>query len=323
MSQPTLPPLLVICGPTATGKTELAVRVAEAVGGEIVSADSMQVYRRMDAGTAKPTAEQRARVPFHLVDIIEPDQPYNVAIFQRQAREAIAQVHARRHLPILCGGSGLYVRAITRAFHFPGGLPPHENPVRGEFEAELEALGAAAMHARLALVDPDSAATISPADAKRIIRALEVQALTGRPFSELQRVDGLGHKQYNLTSFALTCPRPLLYQRTDARVDQMMSAGWLEEVRGLAAEGVDPRATAFQALGYRHLLQYLRTGGELADVVALIKRDTRRFAKRQLTWLRREHDLRWLEWSDEREFEAACETAVSAGAEMAGRLKEA
>lgn len=309
-------PLLVIGGPTATGKTDLAVRVARAVGGEIISADSMQIYRGLDIGVAKPTAAQRAAARFHLVDFVAPDDPYTVADFQRDARRAILEAFGRGALPILCGGTGLYLRAVLEHFAFPAAEAPRRQEVRKALERELAAVGSEEMHRRLEAADPHAAARIAPGDARRITRALEVLALSGAPPSSLRRVDENPPVQYNRVYHVLTRPRPDLYRAIEARVDDMIAAGWLDEVAWLRAQGCGPALQSMQAIGYRHLLQCLmdnENGGRPADpepVIATIKRDTRRFAKRQLTWFRREVGARWLHWADEAEFDSVARLVV-------------
>lgn len=310
-------PLIVIGGPTATGKTEAALRIAERHGGEIVSADSMQIYRGFDTGTAKPTAAERARAPFHLVDNVDPHQPYTVADFQRDARAAIADIHSRGRLPILCGGTGLYIRAVLGGLSFPPGGSEETQQIRRRLEAEADASGLPALYRRLQEVDPPTAARLASADRKRIIRALEVYEQTGRPFSALALVDDAAKVNYNAASFALTSPRPVLYRRIDERVDAMLAAGWLKEVEQLRANGLTASHQAMQAIGYRHLLDYLSHGGDWSEVVAAIKRDTRRYAKRQLTWFRRER-MQWLEWTSPADFEvavAAIERVIPLGGE--------
>ncbi len=300
-------PLLVIGGPTAAGKTAAAVEVAARVGGEIVSADSMQIYRRLDIGTAKPTPEERRRVRFHLVDTVEPTAEYTVADFQRDAEQAIAGIWSRGKLPILCGGTGLYIRSVLAGLSFPVGAVAETRELRRRLQREAEELGAEALHQRLAGVDPATAQRVAPADVRRVIRALEVYLATGRPFSELARVDEGRRVIYNATTFVLTCPRTLLYRRTDQRVDEMLSAGWLDEVRALRSSGLSLQHQSMQAIGYRHLLLHLEHGSDLIETVRLIKRDTRRYAKRQLTWFRREPG-RLLEWGDALPFAAVVQS---------------
>lgn len=300
-------PLLVIGGPTATGKTAAAVEVAAAVGGEVVSADSMQIYRGLDIGTAKPTAEEHARARFHLVDIVDSTASYTVADFQRDAQAAIADIWARGKLPILCGGTGLYVRAVLGGFNIPPGATPQLAEIRRNLERCAEALGSPALHQELAQRDPAAAARIAPTDRRRTIRALEVCLATGQRFSELARVDEGRKVIYNAATFVLSCPRTLLYSRIDQRVDDMMAAGWLAEVRELRATGLTLAHQSMQAIGYRHLLLHLEHGSDLDETVSLIKRDTRRFAKRQLTWFRRESG-RLLEWGDKLPFAAIAQS---------------
>lgn len=310
-------PLLVIAGPTATGKTEMALRVAERVGGEIISADSMQIYRDMDIGTAKPTAEERARAPIHLIDFVPPTGEYTVADFCRDAGREIARVHARGRLPIVCGGTGLYLRALTEGFEFPPG--PRDTSVRARLLNEAAEVGTEALHARLRTVDPAAAKRIEPGDLRRIIRALEVFELTGQPLSALQRrraVDAPAVPDYNCAKYVLTAPRELLFTRIERRVDAMMDAGWLAEVQRLLAAGVTAASQSMQAIGYRHLLQHLAGERGLEETVALIKRDTRRYAKRQMTWLRGDRGYRWLSIADEATQRACTEMITTAAVRL-------
>jgi len=277
---------LVIAGPTACGKTEAALRVAEAVPAEIVSADSMQIYEYMDIGTAKPTPQQRAQVPMHLVDFADPRQPYTVADFQRQAREAIVDIHGRARLPVLCGGTGLYLRAVLQHLDFPSDAGPQQEQIRARLHAEAEANGSTALHRRLAELDPAAARKIEPNDTRRIVRALEVIEATGELFSVQQRIDETPAVDYNSICFVLTRPRSQLYAAIERRVDEMLQMGWLAEVEALRQRGCSRPAQAMQAIGYRHLLAHLEGEVGYKETVRLIKRDTRRFAKRQLTWFR-------------------------------------
>ncbi|NSW57293.1 MAG: tRNA (adenosine(37)-N6)-dimethylallyltransferase MiaA [Armatimonadetes bacterium] len=317
---PPVIPLLVIAGPTASGKTEAAIRVARCVGGEIVSADSMQIYRGLDVGTAKPTSEERRAARFHLVDCVDLDQPYTVADFQRDARRAIREIYGRGNLPILCGGTGLYIRALLRHFDFPPAQAGGSRVVRRRLEDELAQLGSEAMHARLASADPVAAAEISPSDSKRIVRALEVLEITGNAISEQRRVDATPEVHYNALYLVISRPREALYEGIDARVDRMLSHGWLDEVRAIDARGLQPALPSLQALGYRQMLAWLNFPGpreSFAQVVASIKRETRRFAKRQLTWFRREEGAVWREWRTDAEFALVEAELCRLGAQLA------
>lgn len=309
-------PVVIIGGPTAAGKTEAALRVAERTGGEIISADSMQIYQRMDIGTAKPTAEERARAPIHLIDFVPPDGEYTVAEFKRDAEQLLAEIHTRGHLPIVAGGTGLYLRALTEGFDFPP--PPAGSDIRERLWAEVERVGSERMHERLAQIDPASAERIDPGDARRIVRALEVRELTGRPMSDQRDVDAKAGVNYNCAKYVLTPPRKLLFDRIEHRVDLMMDAGWLDEVRELVASGVPSDAQSMQAIGYRHLREYLAGERDLEETVRLIKRDTRRFAKRQLTWLRGDEGYRWLSPADEMQQRACIAMIVTRAEQMRG-----
>lgn len=308
-------PLLVLAGPTATGKTEMSLRVAERVGGEIVSADSMQIYEHMDIGTAKPTPEERARAPIHLVDFVPPDGEYTVVDFVDDATRAICAIHQRGNLPILSGGTGLYIRALTEGFDFPPG--PRDDAIRARLREEASALGPAVLHARLAEVDPEAAERIDASDERRIVRALEVYELTGEPISAQQDVDADSHIHYNCAKYVLTAPRQMLFDRIERRVDRMMQGGWVEEVRRLVASGVTSDCQSMQAIGYRHLLEHLAGEHDLDETVRLIKRDTRRYAKRQMTWLRGDEGYRWLAAGSSTQREACTQMLV----QVAERLR--
>lgn len=290
-------PLLIISGPTACGKTRIAIEVAEAAGGQIINADSMQIYRHMNIGTAKPTREQQRRVRFRLIDIIDPNQPYSVADFQADARRATIEALAEGQLPILCGGTGLYVRAIAEGLGFPP--RPTDDSVRRRLEEELAQVGAGVLHARLAAVDPEAAQRIHVNDHKRIVRALEVWELTGRSMTPQQAVDAEDAVAYNAAKFVVVRPRDILYRAIERRLDEMIEAGWVEETRALEAKGYGPELQSMQALGYRWLLKHIGGELDLGEAIRLTKRDTRRFAKRQLTWFRSQPGFTWLSWSDE------------------------
>jgi tRNA dimethylallyltransferase len=274
------------------GKTRAAVALAADLPLEVISVDSRQVYRRMDIGTAKPSPAERAAVPHHLLDLVEPDQLYDAARFARDAAGAIEAVRARGRWPVLVGGTGLYYRALVRGLR---GRPPADPALRAALRAEAAAGGPAALHERLRGLDPAAAARLHPRDQVRIVRALEVALLTGRPERVEATWTGPGSARYRVVAFGLTAPREALYAALDRRVDRMLAGGLLDEVRELLAAGFDPGLPAMQGIGYRHLAPVARTGSGLAAAVALMKRDTRRYAKRQWTWFAREPDLTWLE----------------------------
>jgi tRNA dimethylallyltransferase len=275
------PPLILIVGPTAVGKTEIAIQLAERLRGEIVSADSRLFYRGMDIGTAKPTPEERARVPHHLIDIAEPDEVLSLAVFQQKAREAIADIHARSKLPFLVGGTGQYVRAVTE-----GWAPPHVEPnrqLREELEREKEDKGIYWLYEKLKGIDPEAASKMNPRNVRRTIRALEVIMTTGRKFSEQQR---RGESPYHLLTVGLTRPREELYRRVDERIESMFANGLVEEVRGLLAKGYSPTLPAMSAIGYRECVGVVQ--GILTEEQAKvqIRRATRVYVRRQANWFK-------------------------------------
>ncbi len=287
------PPLLVIMGPTATGKTEVALGVAQRLGGEIISADSMQVYKRLDAGTAKPTAEQRQVVPHHLVDFLEPGEPFSVATYKQLAERTIRDVGARGKLPMLVGGSGLYIRAVVQDLQVD--LVPPDPDYRRRLERIARVRGFEHLHKCLSRLDPELAAPIHPNDLRRVIRALELVRADRKPV----RPSGVGMEDvYRTCKVVLHLPRQALYQRIDQRVDRMMAQGWLEEVAGLVEAGLTGWLTSSQALGYGVLAQVVTGELRRCEAVETIKRETRRLAKRQLTWFRREPNAHWIRADD-------------------------
>ncbi|MCR3920994.1 MAG: tRNA (adenosine(37)-N6)-dimethylallyltransferase MiaA [Firmicutes bacterium] len=294
--------VIVIAGPTAVGKTAVALTLARHLQCEIISTDSVQVYRGLDIGAAKPTMAERAHVPHHLLDIRDPRDNYTVADFQKDAAAAIADIHSRGKIPMLVGGTGLYLRAVIRGFAFSdSGIDPQ---IRNRLQKLAQTQGAEALHQKLSQVDPQTANKLHPNDLRRVIRALEVIEQNQQPISEqLQQTPA--QPVYDAYQFALTLQRATLYQRIEARVDKMMAAGLLREVQQLLLRGVPPEAKAMQSLGYKQLVAHLQGELPLADAVALIKRDTRRFAKRQLTWFRHEQNLTWLEMDQVSPTEAA------------------
>jgi tRNA dimethylallyltransferase len=287
--------LVVIAGPTAAGKTRLALRLAGEVGAEIVSADSRQVYRGMDIGTDKPTAEERQCVRHHLVDIVDPDEEFTLAQYQGMAYAAIDDVLVRGRVPLLVGGTGLYIKAVVEGWSIPR-VRPNE-ALRTELYREAEVEGGEVLHARLRRVDPIAAEKIDPRNVRRVIRALEVYRETGRPISELQRRKP---PPYRILQIGLTMERAALYQRIDQRVDRMVERGLVEEVRKLVEQGYGHELPAMSGLGYRQVGCYLRGEISLEEAIRLIKRDTRRFVRQQYNWFRLDDEgIRWFQALDD------------------------
>ncbi len=276
------PLLLAIVGPTAAGKTALAVQLAQRLSGEIISADSRQIYRGMDIGTAKPTPAEQAAVPHHLIDICNPNEPYSLATYQAQVQQALAAIYARGNTPLLVGGTGQYLAAVLEGWQVPA-VPPQPD-LRAELEAYAAQHGAVALHLRLRAVDPQAASSIEPTNVRRMIRALEVFYVTGKPISQQQTRQP---PPYQIITLWLDPPRPLLYQRIDRRVDQMMADGLLDEVGGLLARGYGWELPAMSSLGYIQFRPYFCGAADLASCVERLKFDTHGFARRQASWFRR------------------------------------
>ena len=291
-----MPRLLVIMGATATGKSGLAMRLAAALGAEIVNADALQVYRGLDVGTAKPTPAMRRRIPHHLLDVCDPDERFSAGEFAERAREAIDGIQARGKPAILVGGSGLYLRALLEGL---SPLPKSDPEVRRALEEAVDRRGLPALYAELERRDPPTAARLTPADRQRIVRALEVERLSGRPLSSWIRDRPMGAEPLEVAErMGLTLPRSILYDRIADRVDNMLERGWVAEVEDLLRRGVRPEAPGFQAIGYRQLVRYLRGEWGLDEAIEDITRATRRYAKRQQTWFRREKGVRWIPAED-------------------------
>ncbi|MCF0136576.1 MAG: tRNA (adenosine(37)-N6)-dimethylallyltransferase MiaA [Lachnospiraceae bacterium] len=277
-------PLIILAGPTAVGKTALSLELAKVLGGEIISADSMQVYRRMDIGTAKIRPEEMQEIPHHLIDVCEPTEEWNVMRFVKEASLLIEEICQRGHVPILTGGTGFYIHALAYGAEFS------EEETNSGLRRELEQLPSEELHVRLQALDPVSAELIHMNNRKRVIRALEYVLDTGEPISSLNQRLKKKESPYDLCYLVLDMPRERLYERIDRRVDLMMSTGLVEEVRGLREEGCHKDMVSMKGLGYKEILAYLEGECALEEAVTILKRDTRHFAKRQLTWWRGEDD---------------------------------
>jgi tRNA dimethylallyltransferase len=283
--------LIVIVGPTGVGKSSLAVRLCEESAGEVISADSRQIYKGMDIGTAKPTAEERRRVPHHLVDLIEPDESFTLVQYQEKAYEAIDEVLSRGRVPFLVGGTGLYVKAVVEGFSVPRAKPNMAR--RRALLQEARERGAEALYARLREVDPVAAARIDLQNVRRVVRALEVYEATGQPISRLQRKEP---PPYQIFKMGLTMERRALYRRIDERVDRMMEVGLLEELKRLVEKGYSYDLSAMSGLGYKQLGLYLRDEIDLAEAVRMMKSETHRFVRQQYKWFRLDDEtINWIE----------------------------
>ncbi|MCD8222802.1 MAG: tRNA (adenosine(37)-N6)-dimethylallyltransferase MiaA [Clostridiales bacterium] len=288
--------LIILTGPTAVGKTAVSIRVAQELGGEIISADSMQIYRYMDIGSAKVTKEEMDGVPHHLVDVLDPRENFNVARFQMMAKEALAGIYERNHIPVIVGGTGFYIQALLYDVNFAEDGNHFE--IRRELEALGEERGNEYLHERLRQIDPESAQAIHANNRKRVIRAIEYYRLTGQKISEHNQTEREKESPYQFYYYVLTCDRARLYQRIEQRVDQMLDAGLIDEVYRLKEMGCQRGMVSMQGLGYKEILDYLDGICSLEEAVSILKRDTRHFAKRQITWFKRERDVRWLYLED-------------------------
>lgn len=310
-----LEPLLVIIGPTAVGKTALGIELAKKYNGEIISGDSMQIYRGMDIGTAKPKVEEMAGIPHHMIDILNPDQDFSVAKFQEMVTNLISEIVQRGRLPILVGGTGLYVGSVMD--HYDFSEVAEDSVFRQRMEELALTLEPGQLHRQLMQVDPEAAEKLHPNDTRRVIRALEVYHVSGVPISKHQYLHSQRAPKYNLLIAGLTMDRGRLYNRINQRVDKMMEEGLIQEVQTLLDKGYSPGSQALKGLGYKEIIAYLRGEYDLEEAVRLLKRDTRHFAKRQLTWFRRDQRINWY---NVEEYGNISKLAEEIGQKVAGQL---
>ncbi len=282
-------PLIAVVGPTGVGKTEIACFLAENLNGEVINFDSIQVYKHLQIGAAKPGPEELARAPHHLLGILELHEEFNAAKFVELADRAIAELHRRGKQPLLAGGTGLYLKALLHGLFEVGDV----SEIRKKLKERLEKEGLEVLFKELEKIDPETAQRISAHDRVRILRALEVFYATGRRFSELAREHAFARRRYPCLKIGLHLPRQELYRRLDVRVDKMLEAGFLEEVKTLLAKGYSPALKPLRSIGYRHLIAYLEGQVPFEEAVRLMKRDTRRYAKRQLSWFRKDQEIKW------------------------------
>lgn len=289
--------LIVITGPTASGKTALSVELAKILDGEIVNADSMQIYKYMDIGTAKPTLSERQGIPHHLIDIVNPDEPFSVARYCECANKVIEDIHLRGKIPVMVGGTGLYVDSLVNNIKFSEIEPDDE--YRNEMEHLAEEKGNEYIYKMLCDIDPQSASKIKVADRKRIIRALEVYHLTGKTITWHNEQSTSVPSPYNTTMFAIDIDREVLYDKINRRVDIMIEDGLVDEVKNIIGMGIQSDATSMQAIGYKEIVSYLEGHITLDEAIDKIKQSSRRYAKRQLTWFRRNEKIHWISSIDE------------------------
>lgn len=285
-------PLVILTGPTAVGKTSASIRLAKRIHGEIISADSMQVYRKMDIGSAKITKEEMDGVPHYLIDVLDPKEEFNVVKFQHMAKEAMQKIYGNGNIPILVGGTGFYIQALLYDIAFAE--QEDDSSYREELEQFAEEQGAEKLHDRLKKVDPKAAEEIHEHNVKRVIRALEYYHQTGNRISEHNEQERKKESPYRYAYFVLNDEREKLYKRIENRIEEMLKAGLIEEVRALQKEGCTPGMVSMQGLGYKEVLSYLNGEISLEEAVRILKRDTRHFAKRQITWFKRERDVIWI-----------------------------
>lgn len=297
--------VLVIAGPTATGKTALSIELAKELNGEIVSADSMQVYRYMDIGTAKPTKEEMQGIKHYMIDEVYPDEEFNVARYRKLADGYIDEILGKGKLPIVVGGTGLYIKSLTDGLNFTETVCDWN--YRERLKNEAEEKGNACLYERLLKVDPEAAEKIHPNNVRRVIRALEVYEYTGVPISVHRKMSATGDSERNYIIYGLTMDRDLLHRRIDLRVDMMIEKGLTEEVRKLMSMGYGPGLVSMQGLGYKEMIWYLQGKLTFREAVEILKRNTRRYAKRQLTWFRADKRIRWVDMSEFSDSDAVME----------------
>ncbi len=286
------PKIIIICGPTALGKTSTAIMVAEKFNGEIVGADSMQVYRFMDIGTAKPTSAEKARIRHHMIDIVDPDEPFDARQFTLKAHEKITKLCARGILPFIVGGTGLYIKALV---HGLCEAIPSDIHIRNQLKSKIEKHGLKVLYQRLNKYDPETAKKLHPNDTTRIIRALEVYELTGKTISQYHEEHKFTDEPFHVLKIGLHIDRDILYDRINRRVDAMMAKGFLDEVKGLLDKGYTTDLKSMQSIGYRHLVAFIHGDISWNEAIRTLKRDTRRYAKRQLTWFKADPEIQWYE----------------------------
>ncbi len=286
------PNVIVICGPTALGKTSIAIDLARTFKGEIVGADSMQIYRHMNIGTAKPTPDEQSIVPHHMIDIVDPNEPFDARQFAIMAHEKIMDLHARRVSPFVIGGTGLYIKALLHGLFE---AMPADPDVRTRLKQEAEIHGTDFLHKRLSQLDSATAKRIHPNDTYRILRALEVYELTGKTISELQREHSFTDKPFRVLKIGLYMEREIIYDRINRRVDAMIDSGLVDEVKGLLGMGYSADLKSMQSIGYRHMVDFIEGHSSWEEALRTLKRDTRRYAKRQLTWFKADSAIVWKE----------------------------
>jgi len=286
------PKIIIICGPTALGKTATAMGLAETFNGEIVGADSMQVYKYMDIGTAKPTRDEQSRVTHHMIDIVVPDEHFDTKAYARLAREKVMELNSQGITPFIVGGTGLYIKALVHGLFEAGASDPR---IRNRLKEEAQIYGSAFLHQRLSRKDPDTAKKIHPNDAYRIIRALEVYESTGKTMTQLHREHSFKDNPFDFLKIGLHINRDILYDRINRRVDAMIDTGLVGEVTGLLKMGCASHLKSMQSIGYRHMVDFIQGRCEWNETVRTLKQDTRRYAKRQLTWFKADPDIIWAE----------------------------